>query len=165
MLHPIKSFHFSHLLSLLFLSRSTSSRVPFPLAVILPFPPLYRHKFCFCFGDHHKMVAMDQVTKPKMVAMDQVTKPKMVAMKATKPMSELLKEAWKAKAKNEALKVKRSLRAAKKVSSLAPSKMVILSFKDWQTKSLEAAKIEVVQMIQSPTSTLADIEYITAPHK
>ena len=92
-----------------------------------------------------------------MVTMDQAKKPKMVSMKATKPMSELLKEAWKAKARNKAQAMK-SLKAAKKMSSLAPPTMEILSFEDWQTKSPKAPKTEVVR---SPTSTLANIECIT----
>ena len=54
---------------------------------------------------------------------------------ATKTMTELIKEAWRAKAKVAAQKTK-SGQTAKKLKQLASSTTKILSFDDWQFKRL-----------------------------
>ena len=54
---------------------------------------------------------------------------KKVAMKASKSISELLKEAWRIKTK-VAAQAKKCLKAIKKMSNLAPSTKTILFFED-----------------------------------
>ena len=61
--------------------------------------------------------------------------PRKVALKASKSISELLKEAWKIKTK-VAAQAKKCFKAVKKMSNLAPSSKTILSFEDWQLKRL-----------------------------
>ena len=73
-----------------------------------------------------------QAIRPK-IATTVATKPKMVARKATKPMSELLKEVWKAKAR-VAAQAKKKTKIIKKVSNIASPTMVIHSFEDWLLK-------------------------------
>ena len=58
-----------------------------------------------------------------------VKKSKTVVKKATKPMSELLKIAWKAKAK-VAYQAKKNGKKIKRIKNLALSTMVICSFED-----------------------------------
>ena len=62
-------------------------------------------------------------------------KSKMATTKATKSMSELIKEAWKAKAK-VAAQNKKSGPMAKRLKQLASSITKILSFDDWRFKRL-----------------------------
>ena len=54
---------------------------------------------------------------------------KKVAMKTSKSTSKLLKEAWRIKTK-VAAQAKKCFKAIKKMSDLAPSSKVILSFED-----------------------------------
>ena len=59
--------------------------------------------------------------------------PRKVTLKASKSISELLKEAWKIKTK-VATQAKKCFKAVKKMSNLAPSSKTFLSFEDWQFK-------------------------------
>ena len=72
--------------------------------------------------------------RPKMVT-SASTKTKMAITIATKSMSELIKEAWRAKAKVAAQKTK-SGQMAKKLQQPASSTTGILSFDDWRFKRL-----------------------------
>ena len=58
------------------------------------------------------------------------TKSKMETTIATKPLSELLKEAWTAKAK-VAAQAKKSVKTTKRLNKLASPTTTILSFNDW----------------------------------
>ena len=72
--------------------------------------------------------------KPKMVT-SVSAKSKMATTIATKSMSELIKEAWRAKAKVAAQKTK-SGQTAKKLQQPASFTIGILSFDDWRFKRL-----------------------------
>ena len=73
-----------------------------------------------------------KAARPKMIT-TVATKSKMVAMKATKPMSEVLKEAWKAKNRVVA-QGKKKFKMTKIVSNVAFSTMVICYFKERLSK-------------------------------
>ena len=81
------------------------------------------------FKKHYRLMK-----RPKMVTSTS-TKTKTATTIATKSMSELIKEAWRAKAKVAAQKTKNS-QTAKKLQQPTSSTTGILSFDDWRFKRL-----------------------------
>ena len=76
-----------------------------------------------------KQVKQTQKAPRRKIVTTVVTKPKTVAKKAAKPMSDLLKISWKAKARIASQATKNG-KEIKRVKNMAPSTMVICSFKD-----------------------------------
>ena len=114
-------------------------------------------------GEESSNKAGRKVTSQKhKIMVYKAASPRKVAMKASKSRSELLKEAWRIKTK-VAAQARKCFKAVKRMSDLAPSSKVILSFEDWQLKRPDKGHVRDrhlrMPMIDEDISNSGSIHY------